>query len=432
MNSYEGKISYHTLGCKLNFAETGTIAKALTEQGYITAQSGDTPDFCIINTCSVTDVADKKGRQLISKLHRRYPLAKIIVTGCYAQLKPQEVSALQGVSLVVGQDKKGKIPELVKELKQGHNPEIEIKDFKDLRSFVPACEKGERTRYQLKVQDGCDYFCSYCTIPMARGRSRSASIEQCLEQARNAAAEGACEIVLTGVNVGEFGKGTDENFLQLIQALDKIEGIKRYRISSIEPNLLTHEIIDFVASSRAFMPHFHVPLQSGSDHVLGLMRRRYNTALFTDRINYIRKTIPDAFIGVDIIAGARGETPEHWLESLEYVKGLDVQQLHVFPYSERPGTRALLLGNPVKQEDKHKRVSELLGVSTEKYKRFLQRSIGEQRPVLWESPKGEQQIMHGFTDNYIRVEAPYRPELINTITHVTLGAPIDDDTLSAQ
>ncbi|MBD5230911.1 MAG: tRNA (N(6)-L-threonylcarbamoyladenosine(37)-C(2))-methylthiotransferase MtaB [Bacteroidales bacterium] len=436
MNNSQGalRVSYHTLGCKLNFAETSTIGRLLSEKGWLRAQPGEEPALCVVNTCSVTEMADKKGRQLIRQLHRRHPQARIVVTGCYAQLKPGEVSSLPGVSIVLGQDKKGEIADYVAQLTQEvSTPKVvEVKDFKELREFVPACERGDRTRYWLKVQDGCDYWCSYCTIPMARGRSRSASVEACVEQARKVAAEDGREIVLTGINVGCFGQERGESLLQLIRALDEVEGISRYRISSIEPNLLTPEIIDFVAGSRAFMPHFHVPLQSGSDEVLRLMRRRYDTALFASRMELIRSRIPHAFIGVDIIAGARGETPEEWQRSLEFASSLPVQQLHVFPYSERPGTRALEIGGIVPQEEKHRRVAQLLKVSEQKYAAFMKANAGTRRPVLWEQPHAAEGVMHGFTDNYLRVEAPLAQGMINRITPVALGEPIDSECLSGQ
>lgn len=428
------KVTFHTLGCKLNFAETSTIGRLLAERGWTRAEEGELPDLCLVNTCSVTEVADKKGRQLIRQLHRQHPGARIVVTGCYAQLKPQTVSELPGVSLVLGQDRKGQAAELIEELFQTDNSccRTEVLPFREIREFIPACAHGERTRYWLKVQDGCDYWCSYCTIPMARGRSRSPRISECVEQARRAALAGAREIVLTGVNVGDFGKGTGESFFDLVKALDRVEGIDRYRISSIEPNLLTPEIIEFVAGSRAFMPHFHVPLQAGSDTVLRLMRRRYDTALFRSRMELIRSLIPHAFIGADIIAGARGEGPEQWTEGLEFARSLPVQRLHVFPYSERPGTRALELGGAVDPKEKHRRVAELITLSDEKFSGFLLAHRGTVRPVLWEQPQKDSLVMHGFTDNYIRVEAPLHEELINQITPVRLGSAVDSETLSGE
>lgn len=431
--SRQFRVSFHTLGCKLNFAESSTFARLLADEGWLRAQPGEEPDLCLVNTCSVTEAADKKGRQLIRMLHRRHPTARIVVTGCYAQLKPEEVASLPGVSLVLGQAQKAEMTSFVKRLMAGEEEKrVRVDDFKSIRTFVPACGRGERTRFWLKVQDGCDYWCSYCTIPMARGRSRSASVADCVAQARAAAAAGAREIVLTGVNVGEFGRERGESFLDLIKALDAVEEVKRFRISSIEPNLLTPAIMEYVASSRAFMPHFHVPLQSGSDAVLRLMRRRYDTAFFAGCMESIRALIPHAFIGVDIIAGARGETPAEWEKSLEFASSLPVQQLHVFPYSERPGTRALSLGGAVEQAEKHRRVAALIEVSARKYAAFMRAAEGTVRPVLWEQPHGEAEAMHGFTDNYLRVEAPFDPSLINTVTPVRLGAPVDEECLGGE
>ena len=426
------KVAYHTLGCKLNFAETSAVGKALSEKGFMRAQPGETPDICVVNTCSVTEVADKKGRSLIRRLNRRWPDAAIVVTGCYAQLKPQEVSSLPGVVLVVGNNDKLAVTTYIEQWLREHRKVVDVLPAKEIRRFTPSCERGDRTRWMLKVQDGCDYWCTYCTIPMARGRSRSGSIADLVEQARGVARQGGKEIVLTGVNVGDFGKGTDKGFFDLIRALDEVEGIERYRISSIEPNLLSEEIIRWVATeSRTFMPHFHIPLQSGSDEVLRLMRRHYDTALFRSRVELIRTLIPDAFIGVDIMAGTRGETDEEWLKGLDFVRSLPVQQLHVFPYSERPNTRALELAHPVSQQEKHRRAAILIAESKLKYEAFRRAAEGETRPVLWEHPHPGSSLMHGFTDNYLRVEAPYNPNVVDTITPALLGKPIDDETLAA-
>lgn len=419
-NSAYLKAAYFTLGCKLNFAETSTIGKMLSQRGISRAAKGETPDICVINTCSVTEMADKKGRRLIRSLASRYPGATIAVTGCYAQLKPEEVAALPGVDIVLGADEKLRMAEYIDSWLADRKKRVEVTPFLDIRRFQPSCERGDRTRYFLKVQDGCDYFCTYCTIPFARGRSRSGTIDDLTAMARAAAEEGGREIVITGVNIGEFGKDNNQSLLELLRRLDDIEGISRYRISSIEPNLLTEEIIRWTASeARAFMPHFHIPLQSGSDKVLRLMNRRYDTSLFRSRIDMIRALIPDAFIGVDIIAGARGETQEEWEKSLAFAESLDVTRYHVFPYSERPGTKALQLGDAVTQEEKHRRVGELTRVSDRKTECFMRSSLGQTRPVLWEQPSGDDR-MHGLTDNYLRVEAPLRQELINTITDVRL------------
>ena len=392
----------------------------LSQRGISRAAKGETPDICVINTCSVTEMADKKGRRLIRSLASRYPGATIAVTGCYAQLKPEEVAALPGVDIVLGADEKLRMAEYIDSWLADRKKRVEVTPFLDIRRFQPSCERGDRTRYFLKVQDGCDYFCTYCTIPFARGRSRSGTIDDLTAMARAAAEEGGREIVITGVNIGEFGKDNKQSLFELLRRLDDIEGISRYRISSIEPNLLTEEIIRWTASeARAFMPHFHIPLQSGSDKVLRLMNRRYDTSLFRSRIDMIRALIPDAFIGVDIITGARGETQEEWEKSLAFAESLDVTRYHVFPYSERPGTKALQLGDAVTQEEKHRRVGELTRVSDRKTECFMRSSLGQTRPVLWEQPSGDDR-MHGLTDNYLRVEAPLRQELINTITDVRL------------
>lgn len=417
------RAAYYTLGCKLNYAETSAIGQALAARGFVKARGDERPDICVVNTCSVTEVADKKGRQLIRRLAARYPGATLVVTGCYAQLKPDEVAAIEGVDMVLGSDEKLRIGEYLDRWMEERVPRVAVTPMREIREFRPSCERGDRTRWWLKVQDGCDYFCTYCTIPFARGRSRSGRIEPLVGMARDAAARGAREIVLTGVNVGAFGLDTGESFFDLLRALDDVEGVARYRISSIEPNLLTPEIVGWIAGgSRAFMPSFHIPLQSGSDRVLRLMNRRYDTSLFADRIAMIRSAVPDAFIGVDIIAGARGETAGEWERSLAFVEGLDISRLHIFPYSERPGTRALALGDAVSQEEKHRRVAELSRVSDLKMRQYMRRFAGTVRPVLWEHPAGgDDTLMHGHTDNYLRVTAPSRPELFNTITgaHLT-------------
>ena len=418
--SYSLKAAYFTLGCKLNFAETSTIGKVLSERGITRVAKGEIPDLCVVNTCSVTEMADKKGRRLIRSLASRYPDATIIVTGCYAQLKPQEVASLPGVAIVLGSNEKLKMAEYVDEWLSDHKKRLEVTPSLSIKEFRPSCERGDRTRFFLKVQDGCDYFCTYCTIPFARGRSRSGDTAQLVDMAREAAASGGKEIVITGVNIGEFGRDNGQDLFTLLRRLDEVEGIERYRISSIEPNLLTEEIIRWIAEeARAFMPHFHIPLQSGSDAVLKLMNRRYDTSLFASRISQIREMIPDAFIGVDIIAGARGETPEEWERSLAFAESLDVTRYHVFPYSERPGTKALLLGDVVSQEEKHRRVGLLTALSDRKMERYMKAHLGMERPVLWEQPSGEG-MMHGLTDNYLRVEAPLQPELINTVSKARL------------
>ncbi|MDE6116421.1 MAG: tRNA (N(6)-L-threonylcarbamoyladenosine(37)-C(2))-methylthiotransferase MtaB [Duncaniella sp.] len=404
---------FHTFGCKLNFAETSTVAQLFASCGIQRVHEGDTPDYIVVNTCSVTEFADKKCRQAIRSFARRYPNAKIIVTGCYAQLKPGEVAELPGVTVVAGTDRKLQLTEYLSETATYVTP------TKDIRAFSPSCSRGDRTRYFLKVQDGCDYYCSYCTIPMARGRSRSGTIREIVAQAESVAAEGGKEIVITGVNIGDFGKGSDETFLGLCMELDKVEGIERYRISSIEPNLLTDELIDFVSTSKRFMPHFHIPLQSGNDEVLKLMRRKYDTALFRSKIEHVRRVMPDAFIGVDLIVGAKGETPERFEDSRKFVESLDISRLHVFTYSERPGTRALDIEYTVSQEEKHRRTRIMLRVSEKKLRDFTERFVGKIRPVLAEHPRNDGS-MAGFTDNYLRVNISPDPSISNTIVPVRI------------
>ena len=421
------KAVYYTLGCKLNFSETSTIARMLKEAGVRTVRKGEKADICVVNTCSVTDTADKKCRQAIHKLIKENPEAYVIVTGCYAQLNPQLIADIEGVDLVLGAEQKGQLFDFVQSLEKKGKGEVHSTATKDIRSFVPSCSRGERTRYFLKVQDGCDYFCSYCTIPFARGRSRNGKIEDLVKQAEEAAAEGGNEIVITGVNIGDFGKTTGESFFDLIKALDKVEGISRYRISSIEPNLLTDEIIEYVSHSRAFMPHFHIPLQSGSDDVLKLMRRRYDTALFASKIEKIRSVLPDAFIGVDVIVGTRGETPEFFEDAYRFIGSLDITQLHVFSYSERPGTQALKIDYVVSPEEKHQRSQRLLALSDEKTLAFYERHIGRTAQVLLEKPKLGMP-MHGFTDNYIRVELDADHSLDNHLVEVKLGDFNEDKT----
>lgn len=429
------KAAFHTLGCKLNFSETSAIGKVLSERGVTRAARGDSPDIIVVNTCSVTETADKKGRQLIRRLAARYPEATMVVTGCYAQLKPEEVAALEGVDIVLGSNEKLKATEYIDKWLDSRSKQVDVTPFREIEGFIPSCERGDRTRYFLKVQDGCDYFCTYCTIPFARGKSRSGTISQLTEMARAAADEGGKEIVITGVNIGDFGKNTGETFFDLIKSLDKVEGIERYRISSIEPNLLTEEIIRWVArESRAFMPHFHIPLQAGSDLVLKKMNRHYDTSLFESRITMIKDMIPDAFIGVDVIAGARGETREEWEKGIAFIESLPITRLHVFPYSERPGTAALLLGDSVPPSERHRRVNTLTAISDRKFEAFYNEHIGSEAEVLWEHPVRGGEEMHGFTRNYIRVTAPCRPELINTLSRVRLTGhdTSDPDSLRAQ
>ncbi len=421
------KATLRTLGCKLNYAETSTIEDKLRKQGVEITDNGGA-DICIVNTCSVTEMADHKCRQVIHKLVKDNPGAFVAVMGCYVQLQPQRVSEIAGVDLVVGMENKGRILEYISEGIARKREEREALHMqvsgalRDIKTFVPSCSRGDRTRYFLKVQDGCNYFCTYCTIPYARGLSRSPSVASLIEQAENVAAQGGKEIVITGVNIGDFGNKTDEDFLLLVKTLDRVDGIERYRISSIEPNLLTKEIIDFCAGSRSFMPHFHIPLQSGSDTVLKLMHRHYDTAFFAKKISEVHEAMPDAFIGIDVIVGTRGETPELFEETYEFLSRLDYAQLHVFPYSERPGTQALKIPYIVKPQDKRERTQRLIELSEIKRKAFYSKYIGATRSVLFEHTLHNGK-MHGFTDNYIRVEIPSEnsENLDNTLVNVKLG-----------
>ena len=433
-SAFQGKkAAYFTLGCKLNFSETSTFGKMLQEMGVRTAQKGEEADICLINTCSVTEVADHKCRQAIHRMVRQHPRAFVVVTGCYAQLEAETVSKIEGVDLVLGSNEKANLIQYLSEAwtsydeDTGENKVLAGRFYtvhtKDIKSFAPSCSRGNRTRYFLKVQDGCDYFCTYCTIPYARGFSRNPTIASLVAQAEKAAQEGGKEIVLTGVNIGDFGKTTGEKFFDLVKALDQVEDIRRYRISSLEPDLLSDELIDYCANSRAFMPHFHIPLQSGSDTVLKLMHRHYDSQLFADKIQRIKAVMPDAFSGVDVMVGCRGETPECFEETYNFLNGLDVTQLHVFPYSERPGTSALSIPYVVSEKDKKLRSKRLLELSDRKTLDFYTRYIGQETEVLFEkAPRGK--AMHGFTRNYIRVELPpleADPQLDNQLVTVRLG-----------
>ena len=415
------KVAYLTLGCKLNFAETSSLGKIMSGAGYATAKPGELPNVCVINTCSVTEVADKKGRQTIHKLVRKYPEAFIVVTGCYAQLKSDEIAEIPGVDIVLGANQKFDLPAHLEGLKKGEPAKVYTSAVKDINLFLPSCSRGDRTRYFLKVQDGCDYFCTYCTIPFARGNSRNPEIAFLVEQAKAVAAEGGKEIVLTGVNIGDFGKSNGETFIDLIRALDQVEGIDRYRISSIEPNLLTDDVIEFVANSKRFAPHFHIPLQAGSDELLQLMHRRYNTALFASKIELIKRKMPHSFIGVDVIVGSRGETSERFEEAFAFLEKLDISQLHVFSYSERPGTQALKIDHVVSPMDKKSRHARLKKLSDEKWRAFYRQRIGTEAKVLFEHTKTDG-MMHGFSENYIRVEVPYQKDWVNQTISVRLGS----------
>jgi len=430
-DSIQYKVKLETLGCKLNFSETATMQSLLASHGIQPVAKGELPDVCVVNTCSVTALADSKCRQHIRHLIRQYPDALMVVTGCYAQLKGKEIVEIPGVDIVLGSEQKPDIARYVLQWFEDKQQQLAVTPTKDIRRFSPSCDRGDRTRYWLKVQDGCDYWCSYCTIPAARGRSRSGTIAELTAQAREVAAEGGKEIVITGVNIGDFGKNTGENFLDLLKSLDEIEGIERYRISSIEPDLLTDEMIDWCARSRAFMPHFHIPLQSGSDPVLKLMRRHYDRQLFADKVARCRELMPDCFIGVDVMVGTRGETPELFEDSYNFITGLEVQHLHVFPYSERPGTMALRIPYIVTQQDKQERAAQMIALSDKKQAEFTRRYLGTVRPVLLEHGRGKGK-MHGFTDNYIRVNVEPDMRLANHIVNVKLLALTDDLSVDAE
>lgn len=429
-SAFQGKTAaYYTLGCKLNFSETSTFGKMLQDMGVRTVERGERADICLINTCSVTEVADHKCRQAINRMVRENPGSFVIVTGCYAQLESEKISKMEGVDLVLGSNEKAHLIQYLSDAwsngedKKDHLNRFHSVKTKEIKSFAHSCSRGNRTRYFLKVQDGCSYFCTYCTIPFARGFSRNPTIASLVAQAEQAASEGGKEIVLTGVNIGDFGVSTNETFFDLIKALDAVEGIKRFRISSLEPNLLEDRIIEYCANSRAFMPHFHLPLQSGSNEVLKFMKRKYNRELFADKVKRIKTLIPNAFIGVDVMVGCRGEEPQYFEDCYNFLNELDITQLHVFPYSERPGTAALSIPYVVNDKDKKLRSRRLLELSDAKTQAFYAKHIGQQAQVLFEKNiRGK--AMHGFTDNYIRVELPAhlsKSEFDNQIMTVKLG-----------
>ena len=433
---FENKTAvYYTLGCKLNFAETSTIGKQLAEAGIAKAQKGQNADVCVINTCSVTDLADKKSRQAIRKMIKQHPDAIVLVTGCYAQLKPTEIAEIEGVDMVLGSDQKMDVLDYISQFDKSKNGgdgndmgEVFVTKTNQIREFTPSCSADDRTRHFLKVQAGCDYYCTYCTIPFARGRSRNGSISSLVAQAQDVAANGGKEIVLTGVNIGDFGKSTNESFFDLVRALDNVDGIERFRISSIEPNLLTDEIIEFVASSNRFMPHFHIPLQSGSDEVLELMKRKYDTALFAHKIEKIKEVLPHAFIGVDVIVGVRGELDEYFEDAKRFIQSLPMSQLHVFTYSERAGTKALEMDNPVDPQVKQQRSKILLDISQQKLQAFYNENKGTAQKVLVESAR-HGHAMGGFTENYVKVASSYTELFVYEIVDVTIG-DLDTETMT--
>lgn len=435
------KIAFHTLGCKLNYSETSAISRLVNGNGYVKVSFEEAADLYVINTCSVTGNADKKCRRAVKKALSRNPAASVALIGCYAQLNPQEAAAIPGVDLVLGANEKFNLPDYLSALKKKQEPEIHAGQIKESKEFFPAYSYGDRTRSFLKVQDGCDYCCAYCTIPLARGRSRSGSIKETLESAREVARSDVKEVVLTGVNIGDFGisssskPGEKETFLDLIKELDKVEGIARFRISSIEPDLLTDEIIAFVAASEKFAPHFHIPLQSGSDKILKLMRRKYARKRYADRVELIKKLMPGCCIGADIITGFPGETEKDFLDTHRFLKELDISYLHVFPYSERNNTTAARMKDAVPAKEKNLRSKILLNLSEKKRRHFYRQHIGKEASVLFEGKKQEDlsalkllqaNVMHGFTGNYIKVKHPFDPEMVNSLCKMTLTG-IDND-----
>lgn len=421
-------VAFHTLGCKLNFAETSTLSRMLEHEGFQKKTFEDIADVYVINTCSVTDNADKECRQLVRRIQRRSPQSLVVVTGCYAQLKPEEIAGIKGVDLVLGAAEKFNIAAHLKELSKGDSTKISSCDIGEISGFNSSFSLNDRTRTFLKVQDGCSYNCSFCTIPMARGKSRSDTIANVVNHAKDLALQGVKEIVLTGVNLGDFGfNGTtgdtgtkrNENFFQLIQQLDQVQGIERYRISSIEPNLLTSDIISFVAGSKKFMPHFHIPLQSGSNRILGLMRRRYKRELYADRVAAIKSLMPHCCIGADVIVGFPGEAEEDFKNTFDFLHGLDISYLHVFTYSERDNTAALAIKPVVPVHTRHQRNKALRNLSYMKMQYFTGQHAGQTRKVLFEG-EHKNGMMEGYTDNYIRIAAPYREEMVNSIVEWTI------------
>ena len=425
------RVSFHTLGCKLNFSESSTLAREFERGGYVRVESHEPTDVAVINSCSVTEHADKKCRNIIRKIHRRNPNAIIAVTGCYAQLKPNDIAAIDGVDIVLSNNDKGDLYKRVVELERKGKAEVYSCSTESLTRFFAAYSSGERTRSFLKVQDGCDYKCAYCTIHYARGSSRNIAIAEIVKEAEEIAAAGQREIVITGINTGDFGRTTGEKFIDLLRALDKVEGIDRYRISSIEPNLITDEIIEFCAASPKFMPHFHIPLQSGSTHILALMRRRYTAERYRERIAKIRSLMPDTFLGVDVIVGFPGEGEEEFMQTYNLLKEVGASFLHIFPFSERPGTPAVAMPNKVQSRISTERVSRLEELSAELHREFCQRYIGTEREVLFESTD-KNGMMYGYTDNYIRVSAPYDTAKINTIVTVKLNSFDEEGNISCE
>jgi threonylcarbamoyladenosine tRNA methylthiotransferase MtaB len=425
------KVAFGTLGCKLNFSETSTIARSFQDQGFARVDFKEKADVYVINTCSVTDSADKKSRAMIRLATRLNPAAFVVVIGCYAQLKPEEAASIEGVDLILGANDKFNITKYLENLDKHAQSEVHGCTFKEINDFQPASSFGDRTRSFLKVQDGCNYFCTYCTIPMARGKSRNPSIDAILQEAKNLSLHGIKEINLTGVNIGDFGRSTGESFLDLLQALDQTEEIIRIRMGSVEPNLLNDEIIDFVAQSKRIAPHFHIPLQAGSDEVLLLMKRRYTTALFQQRVEAIRKKLPDAFIGVDVIAGMNGETRELFDSSMHFIEQLDVSQLHAFPYSERANTKALAVSGIVPVAERKERTQQLIRLSEKKLQHFYEKNLGRIAAVLFENQHNKL-TASGWTENYIRVEVPFSADILNTTRQIKLRHINENGTVNGK
>ena len=425
------KVAFYTLGCKLNFSETSTIARNFQDEGFERVDFEEFADMYVINTCSVTENADKQFKQIVKKAMKRNDKAFVAAVGCYAQLKPEELASVDGVDLVLGATEKFKITDYINDLSKNDRGEVHSCEIEDADFYVGSYSIGDRTRAFLKVQDGCDYKCTYCTIPLARGISRSDALENVLKNASDISKQGIKEIVLTGVNIGDYGKGEfgnkkhEHTFLDLVQALDKVDGIERLRISSIEPNLLKNETIEFVSQSRTFVPHFHIPLQSGSNDILKKMKRRYLREVYTDRVSTIRKVMPNACIGVDVIVGFPGETDEHFLETYNFLNEMDISYLHVFTYSERDNTEAATMENPVPMNVRNKRSKMLRGLSVKKRRSFYESQIGTNHTVLFEAENKEGYI-HGFTENYVKVKTPWNPELVNTLHDINLTR-IDED-----
>lgn len=420
MDFKDKTVAFGTLGCKLNFSETSTIARSFTEMGFKRVDFKEKADIYVINTCSVTDTADKKSRSVIRQVTKHNPAAFVVVTGCYAQLNPDEIASIEGVDLVIGSNDKFNIKNYLENLEKHVQSELHTCSYNEISEFQHAYSYGDRTRSFLKVQDGCNYFCTYCTIPIARGKSRNPSIASLVEEANNVSDRGIKEICLTGVNIGDFGHSTGESFIELLRALDELQNVGRIRIGSVEPNLLTDEIISFIAGSKRISPHFHIPLQAGTDEVLKLMKRRYTISLFAERVEKIRELLPYAFIGVDLIAGMNGETEELFRNTYLFIDNLDISELHVFPFSERKNTMALQIGGNVRVEERRRRAQQLIGLSEKKLRAFYRKNIGQKAIVLFENEKS-QGVMQGWTENYIKVESTFQPELVNRFSSAILN-----------